>query len=698
MFEELSKDRLGFNPIFMMADSGARGSEDQIRQLAGMRGLMAKPQKKITGSIGEIIETPILSNFREGLTVLEYFISTHGARKGLADTALKTADAGYLTRRLVDVAQDAVVTEYDCGTIRGIDRTALKEGEEVIEPLKDRIVGRISLEDVYDPVTDDLILSAGQEIDEDKAELIEDCGIEKVRIRSVLTCEAKRGICIKCYGRNLATGKMVEMGEAVGIMAAQSIGEPGTQLTLRTFHIGGTASRIAAQSQKTVKSGGAVTFSNLQLVSGREGQKICVSRRGGVVLNDKKGREFHYAVPYGAVVKVEDGQEVEASSVIFEWDPYSEPILSDVPGTVEFVDIVEGITLKETLEETSGLRQRVIIEDRKKKHHPLIQVVDESGEILRKFAIPDGAHLQIHDRDKVYTGDLLVKIPSSVTKTRDITGGLPRVAELFEARKPKNAAVVTEVDGIVKFGEKIVRGKRKIIIKTGHVKEDGTEETRDYLIPYGKHLRVHDGDYVRAGNRLSEGPINPHDILRIKGEFAVQEYLVNEIQEVYRLQGVDINDKHIGTIVRQMLQKVRIEDPGDTEFLEGEQVDRYKFHEENNQIFRKGGKPSTCKPVLLGITKAALATDSFVSAASFQETTRVLTQAAIEGKVDELFGLKENVIMGHLIPAGTGVSKYRNIKVVPPSAEQKETSIFDISEEEYQENGYPQEESLEYLE
>jgi DNA-directed RNA polymerase subunit beta' len=681
MLVELSEDQQGFNPIFMMADSGARGSEDQIRQLAGMRGLMAKPQKKITGSIGEIIETPILSNFREGLTVLEYFISTHGARKGLADTALKTADAGYLTRRLVDVAQDAVITEIDCGTIRGIDRTALKEGEEIIEPLRDRIVGRISLEDIFDPVTEEIIVESGRVITEEKAEIIEDCGIEKVRIRSVLTCEAKRGICVHCYGRNLASGNKVEIGEAVGIMAAQSIGEPGTQLTLRTFHIGGTASRIAAQSRKTVKNPGEIHYKNLQFVIGRNGDKICTSRRGGVVLNDDKGREFHYAVPYGAIIKVEDGEKIQKDSVLFEWDPYSEPILSDVPGKIEFVDIVEGITLKETLEETSGLRQRVIIEDRKKKHHPLIQIIDENGEISRKFAIPNGAHLLVHDNDQVHGGDLLVKIPSSVTKTRDITGGLPRVAELFEARKPKNAAVVTEVDGVVKFGEKIVRGKRKIIIKTGHVDESGEEETREYRVPYGKHLRVHDGDYVRAGDRLSEGPINPHDILRIKGEFAVQEYLVNEIQEVYRLQGVDINDKHIGTIVRQMLQKVKIEDPGDTEFLEGAQVDRFRFHQENRQVMRKGGKPATCKPILLGITKAALSTDSFVSAASFQETTRVLTQAAIEGKIDELFGLKENVIMGHLIPAGTGVHKYRNIKILPRPRE-RESSIFENSEEE----------------
>ncbi|RMH71026.1 MAG: DNA-directed RNA polymerase subunit beta' [Gemmatimonadetes bacterium] len=662
MFREMELSYDGFNPIYMMADSGARGSREQVRQLAGMRGLMAKPQKKITGSVGEIIETPILSSFREGLTVLEYFISTHGARKGLADTALKTADAGYLTRRLVDVAQDAIITEEDCGTVRGIDRMALKEGEEVIVPLKDRILGRVALDDVVDPITDEIIVNAGTEIDETAANMIEDANIERVRIRSVLTCETRRGICVKCYGRNLATGRMVEVGEAVGIIAAQSIGEPGTQLTLRTFHIGGTAARIAAQSQKTVKSAGKITYEQLDTVTNKAGKTVAITRNGVLVLTDRNGRESRYAVPYGAMVMVSDGQDVGKNQVIFEWDPYADLILADISGEVRFVDIEEGITVREELDESTGLRQMVIVEDRERQKHPHIQIM-VNGERQRNYAIPIGAHILVHDGDKISAGDLLVKIPGGVTKTRDITGGLPRVAELFEARKPKDCAVVTEVDGRVVFGD-IVRGMRKIIIQTENELEDGTKEERVYHVPYGKHLRVHEGDRVEAGMRLSEGPVNPHDILRIKGEFEVQEYLLNEIQEVYRLQGVGINDKHIGVIVRQMLQKVQIENAGDTNFLEGERVDKFTFREENEKVMAQGGVPATAQPVLLGITKAALSTESFVSAASFQETTRVLTEAAIEGRRDNLLGLMENVIMGHLIPAGTGVGMYRSAKIV----------------------------------
>lgn len=658
MFERLREDMNGFNPIFMMADSGARGSKEQIRQLAGMRGLMAKPQKKITGQIGEIIETPITANFREGLNVVQYFISTHGARKGLADTALKTADAGYLTRRLVDVAQDVIVTEYDCGTILGLDISPLKDGEDIIEPLSDRILGRVIQEDVIDPITNELLANAGDEIDEDTAHTIEECGIEHVKIRSVLTCESRRGVCIKCYGRNLATGRTVSIGEAVGVIAAQSIGEPGTQLTLRTFHIGGTASRIAAQSKVTVKNEGYVNFRNLKMVETRIGTRIAISRNSEIIFTDEEERpRAQYQVPYGATILVEDKSFIKKDESIFEWDPYSSPILTDADGVAKFVDLIEGVTFQEELDDTTGLRQRVVIDSRDRSLHPHIHIVNKKGKRLRNYDIPTGAHILVHDGDSVMPGDILVKIPREMSKTRDITGGLPRVAELFEARKPKEAAVVTEIDGIVEFGG-IIRGLRKIVVKN----ELGDE--RLYIIPHGKHLSVHEGDRVKAGDRLCEGPINPHDILKILGEKEVQSHLVNEIQEVYRLQGVRINDKHIEIIVRQMLQKVKIEDPGDSEFLEGDRIDKVQFKLENQTLLGEGKEPATARPLLLGITKASLNTESFISAASFQETTRVLTDAAIQGKQDELLGLKENVIIGHLIPAGTGLNRYRNLKLV----------------------------------
>lgn len=655
LFENLSKVDEGFNPVFMMADSGARGSKEQIRQLAGMRGLMAKPQKKMVGQMGEIIETPIISNFKEGLTVLEYFISTHGARKGLADTALKTADAGYLTRRLVDVAQDSTITQEDCGTILGLDITALKEGEEIIEPLGDRVLGRVAAEDVIDPLTNEVIVTAGQEIDEEAAAIIDESPIDKVRIRSVLTCESPRGVCAKCYGRNLSTGRLVNIGEAVGVIAAQSIGEPGTQLTLRTFHIGGTAGRIAEESRISAKLDGIVKFNNVKVERYRDGNLIVLSTRGELHICEGDKVRTRYSLPYGARLLVSDGMEVKKGQVLFEWDPYSTPILAEKSGIVRYEDIIDEVTVREELDDKTGLRQRVVIEHKGKTIHPKI-LIESGGQIIGQYAIPTGAHLVAHDGDKVVVGDVLAKIPREIAKTRDITGGLPRVAELFEARKPKDRATVSEIDGVVEF-KGVARGMRRIVVKG----ETGDEH--EYLIPHGKHLRVRDGDVVKAGDKLSEGPINPHDILRIRGINAVQEYLVNEIQEVYRLQGVRINDKHIEMIVRQMLEKVRIDDPGDTNFLEGEQVDKLKVKDENAKVSSKG-KPAKFQPLLLGITKASLSTESFISAAAFQETTRVLTDAAVNGAVDRLLGLKENVIIGHLIPAGTGVPRNRHIRIM----------------------------------
>jgi len=664
MVRRLERSKDGLNPVYMMMVSGARGNRDQMRQLAGMRGLMAKPQKKLTGGIGEIIESPIKSNFREGLSVVEYFISTHGARKGLADTALKTADAGYLTRRLVDVAQDVTVTEDDCGTILGLEMTALKEGEDIIEPLKDRIVGNVALEDVVDPLDGESLVQAGGVILEDASDAIEEAGIQSVRIRSVLTCEAARGVCRRCYGRNLATMAPVDIGEAVGILAAQSIGEPGTQLTLRTFHIGGTAARIAAQTQRKSKMDGIVTLERVTTVESTEGDEIVTSREGQIVLKTEAGQiRSRLSVPYGATLSVVAGQEITAGELMFTWDPYSEPIVADAGGVVRFVDIVDDQTVREELDESTGRRQMVVTEDRNKKLHPTIQIWEEgkAAKKLREFIVPVGAQLISRDGAKVHPGETLAKISREVYKTRDITGGLPRVAELFEARRPKDPAVITEVDGHVRFGE-IKRGKREVLITP----DSGPERT--YEVPVGKHLRVHEGDQVRAGDRLSEGPINPHDILRIKGPRAVQEYLLNEIQEVYRLQGVKINDKHIGVIVRQMLQKVRISDPGDTQLLEGEHVDRAEFRDVNQRTITAEGKPARSEPLLLGITKASLTTESFISAASFQETTRVLTDAAVRGARDDLKGLKENIIIGHLIPAGTGIHRYSGIEFMVDEA------------------------------
>jgi len=716
MWEKLKKSNSGFNPIYMMADSGARGSREQIRQLAAMRGLMAKPQKKMTGEMGEIIENPIMSNFKEGLSVLEYFISTHGARKGLADTALKTADAGYLTRRLVDVAQDVIITEPDCGTILGLRIGDLKEGEEVIEPLRDRILGRVSAEDVFDE-EGNVLVEGGSLIDENIADKIYNAGIESVNIRSVLTCEAKRGVCGLCYGRNLATGKLVNIGEAVGVMAAQSIGEPGTQLTLRTFHIGGTAARIAAQSQASAKQDGFVHYENLRYVEREEGYYIAIARNGKIKLIDEDNRTLSvYIVPYGAQILVKEETEVKKGQVLFRWDPYVTGILTFNSGKVEFVDIIENVTYREEADEATGLRQRVIIESRNRSLSPQIRILDEEENELSTYILPIRSSIQVKDGDYLKAGDFLVKIPREISKTRDITGGLPRVAELFEARRPKDPAIVSEIDGRVKFGE-IRRGVRKITVTS----RDGQEE-KTYQIPYGKHILVHDGDYVEAGEKLCEGSIAPHDILTIMGANKVQEYLVNEIQEVYRLQGVRINDKHIEVIVRQMLQKIKVEDPGDTYYLPGDQVDRITFQDENNKIRSlvvitdpgdsdlkvnellsrteferlnqkltkakktpvksRPARPATFQPLLLGITKASLTTESFISAASFQETTRVLTDASIEGKIDYLRGLKENVVMGNLIPAGTGLNKYRKIKVYSPTVEESELETIEMAKEE----------------
>ncbi|MCK5734081.1 MAG: DNA-directed RNA polymerase subunit beta', partial [Candidatus Latescibacteria bacterium] len=652
LFENLRKDDNGFNPVFVMHDSGARGSEDQVSQLGGMRGVMAKPLKKITGGVGELIESPILANFKEGLSVLEYFISTHGARKGLADTALKTAEAGYLTRRMVDVAQDAIIMEEDCGTTRGIDVSALKEEERVDESLAERILGRVVLDDVEDPATGKILVPSGEEIIEEDAARIEQAGIESVRIRSVLTCEARRGVCVKCYGRNLAMGKIVDIGEAVGVIAAQSIGEPGTQLTLRTFHIGGMSSRIAEQSRVTVKRPGKVRYHEVLSVD-QDQKRIVVGRKGEIELLDLDDiPRARYQVPYGAILFVKDEQTVEEDTTLYEWDPYNNVILTDQEGTARFVDIREGVTVREEFDETSGSRQWVITDQRDRTLSPHVEVIDREGNRVRNYIIPVGARLAVYDGDSLRAGDVLAKILRASSKTRDITGGLPRVIELLEARRPKEPAVVTEIDGKVRMGG-VARGAREIFV----ISDDGEE--RKYLIPYGKHVRVHTGDWVVAGERLSEGSVNPHDILRIQGPSKVQEYLVNEIQEVYRLNGVRINDKHIEIIVRQMLQKVKVVDSGDTNLLEGDRVDRLHFEDGNTKVIEAGAEPATSEPILLGISKVSLMTDSFVSAASFQETTRVLTEAAIQGRKDPLLGLKENVIIGHLIPAGTGMSQYR---------------------------------------
>ena len=664
-----SSDRQGrFNPIFIMADSGARGSTQQIRQLAGMRGLMAKPS-------GEIIETPITANFREGLTVLQYFISTHGARKGLADTALKTANSGYLTRRLVDVAQDVIIIEEDCGTPNGIEITSLVESGEVIQTLGDRILGRIALQRIKDPIKGGILVKAGEEIDESAVERIENAGIEKVIIRSALTCETQTGICQKCYGRNLATGLPIELGEAVGVIAAQSIGEPGTQLTMRTFHIGGTASRVAMQTTLEVKRGGVLRYQNLRTVVNKAGDTIVMNRNGSLVIQDDQGWEReHYPVVYGAKIKARDGQRVSAGDNLVEWDPYTLSILTEYEGRIAFGDLIEGVTVKEDLDVVTGLSQKVVLEHAEEKLQPRISIKDSGGKTVGRYLLPMAARIMVAEGAPVDAGDVLVKIPRETTKTKDITGGLPRVAELFEARKPKEQAIISQVDGTVRFGG-FVRGMRRVLVVTD------ADEEREYLIPRGKHVNVHEGDSVRAGEPLMDGAVNPHDILDVLGEQELQKYLVNEIQEVYRLQGVTINDKHIEVIVRQMLKRLIIEEPGDTDFLVGEQVTKEVFAAKNKEALAEKGEPATGKPILLGITRSSLSTPSFISAASFQETTRVLTQASVSGMVDRLRGLKENVIMGRLIPAGTGARRYQQLELNTKMPESRPEPSMVVAEE-----------------
>ncbi|MFM7329164.1 MAG: DNA-directed RNA polymerase subunit beta', partial [Bacteroidota bacterium] len=701
LMKQMEGDSQGFNPIYMMMHSGARGSREQVRQLGGMRGLMAKPQKNLAGSVGSIIENPILSNFKEGLDVLEYFISTHGARKGLADTALKTADAGYLTRRLVDVAQDLVITEEDCGTLRGLKVSALKDNEDIVEPLSERILGRVSVHDVYDPLTEDLICAANQEINEEIAKRIEETSIEDVEIRSLLTCETRIGGCAKCYGRNLATGKMVQAGEAVGVIAAQSIGEPGTQLTLRTFHVGGTASNIAVDANIKAKFSGVVEFEGIRVVDtvNIEGAKVKVvmGRTGEIRILDKDKTRVLISnhVPYGSFLQVKDGQSVEKGDELCFWDPYNAVILSEFDGEIEFESIIEGITFKEEADEQTGHREKVITDTRDKTKNPAIVVKGKQD--TKGYNIPVGAHLAVDAGQTIKAGQVLAKIPRTMGKSRDITGGLPRVTELFEARNPSNPAVVSEIDGVVTYGG-IKRGNREIFIES----RDGVQ--KKYMVPLSKHILVQDNDFIRAGQPLSDGAITPNDILSIKGPTAVQEYLVNEIQEVYRLQGVKINDKHIEAIVSQMMEKVEILDSGDTTFLQGEYVDKFEFREVNDAVldkkfvtesgdsqrFRKGqiiterelrdensalkrkdlrivevrdAIPAVSAPTLQGITQASLKTESWLSAASFQETTKVLSEAAIRSKVDTLIGLKENVIVGHLIPAGTGQRRFNDLLV-----------------------------------
>ena len=665
MFKAMERqDKEGvINPIYVMADSGARGSKQQIRQLSGMRGLMAKPS-------GEVIETPITSNFREGLTVLQYFISTHGARKGLADTALKTADSGYLTRRLVDVAQDVIISEIDCGTADGIFVEPITEAGVEVEPLRDRIVGRVSLDKIKD-YEGNIIVDVNQEISEELANAVQAAGIERVNIRSVLTCESRRGACARCYGRNLATGRFVELGEAVGVIAAQSIGEPGTQLTMRTFHIGGTATRITEQSKLEARNSGFVRFIDMNVVRGRGEHLIAMNRNGLIAIVDEKGREKErYHVVYGARLRVEENQPVKLGELLAEWDPYTFSILTEAGGTIQFKDLQPGITIEEQVDEVTGLSQLVVtLPPGDEKHAPTIQVRDSAGRTRKKYLMPSRAHLMVQDGDEVQPGDVLAKIPRETTKTKDITGGLPRVVELFETRKPRDPAVISEIDGVVKYGE-ISKGLRKIYVES----EDGRTQ-KEYSIIRGVHINVQEGEHVKAGEPLIDGPLNPHDLLAVLGEKYTQAYLVNAIQEVYRLQGVNINDKHIEPIVRQMMRWVKVEDVGDTAFLLDEQVDKFRFREENDRIISEGGRPATGRPLLLGITKASLSTDSFISAASFQETTRVLTEAAVAGKVDYLRGLKENVIMGRLIPAGTGLERYRNIQLLtemppPPPPEE----------------------------
>ena len=702
LMKQLIADNDGFNSVYMMLDSGARGSREQIRQLGGMRGLMAKPQKSLKGSAGEIIENPILSNFKEGLSVLEYFISTHGARKGLADTALKTADAGYLTRRLVDVSQDVIITEDDCGTLRGLEITPLKDNEEIVQSLGDRIIGRSALDNIEHPETGEIIVAGGELISKDIAKAIDESGLEAVEIRSVLTCESKVGVCAKCYGKNLATGRIVEVGEAVGVIAAQSIGEPGTQLTLRTFHIGGVAQRLAGSSQITAKFKGVVETENLRTVKREvddEEVTLVVGRSGEVRITDGKGKVFSTNnIPYGSEIHVEEGQKVDKGDMICNWDPYNAVILSEFEGSVEYECLIEGSTYVEEVDEATGHADKRVIDNKDKTLNPAIRVIDKKGNVLRTYNLPVGSHIIVDDLEKITAGKILVKIPRMSGRSSDITGGLPRVTELFEARNPSNPAVVSEIDGIVRLGG-VKRGNREVFVKA----KDGSDE-RKYMVSLTKHILVQDNDLVYAGDMLSDGAIAPKDILAIKGPSAVQAYIVNEIQEVYRLQGVNIDDKHIEVVVRQMMQKVDIKDAGDTIFLEKEIVSKKDFQEENDWIFDKmyvedagdstvfragqivsarklrdensilkrkdlklvsarPARPAIGQPVLQGITRASLGTKSWLSAASFQETTKVLSEASISAKTDELLGLKENVIVGHLIPAGTGIREYEDIIV-----------------------------------
>ena len=721
LMDRIKTDQHGFNSLHMMVDSGARGSQEQVRQLAGMRGLMMKPQKSLSGASGEIIENPIVANFKEGLSVLEYFISTHGARKGLADTALKTADAGYLTRRLTDVAQDVIITQEDCGTIRGVDVSAIKDVELEREPLAERITGRVAQEDIYDPRTDELIVEAGNTIDEEIAERIDDASIDSVFIRTVLTCESERGICAKCYGRNLTTGKLVETGEAVGIIAAQSIGEPGTQLTLRTFHLGGTSSRIASQSQVDSSVEGTIKFDKINYVEREDflGKvKVVTGRRGSMGIFDEDGRQIKkYDIPYGSELRVDNNQLVKKAQPLYNHDPYNAVILTDIKGTVRFVDLVDNSTIQQVADEQTGHVAKVVIESKEKTLTPSIVITDANGE-EKTFNLPTGAYLSVEDNSTVLPGTILAKISKSDSKSRDITGGLPRVTELFEARSPHEPATVSEIEGIVKFGTR-KKGSREIIVES----MDGFDEKK-YNIPYGKHILVQEGDEIPAGEKITDGPIDPHDILKISGTNAVQEYLVNEIQDVYRLQGVKLNDKHIEVIVRQMLRKLKVISSGDTTFIEedlinrivmaqenrvmlesvfvenpgdskseiGDIITRTKMREINSEIERKGkqlleardAEPATFENILLGITQSALSTESFISAASFQETTKVLTNASIAAKVDDLIGLKENVVMGGRIPAGTGLKKYSNIilSTEDNSVEEKNEIITEESEKE----------------
>ena len=649
---EHNEGRKELNPVYLMVDSGARGNRQQVKQLAGMRGLMAKPS-------GEIIERPITSNFREGLTVLEYFISTHGARKGLADTALKTADSGYLTRKLVDASQDVIINEPDCGTVNGIVVRAIYEGDEEVVDLPTRIIGRVTCETVKDPVTGKAIIKKNDLIDEVSAAAVEKIGHEQLKIRSVLTCESGRGVCAKCYGRNLANGLLVKLGEAVGIIAAQSIGEPGTQLTMRTFHIGGTASQTFKQPIIKAKNDGEIRYTDLRTVQSLEGNWIVLNKNGSIGVHAKDGRELErYNIVIGSVISIADSGHVKKGDAFVQWDPYNVPILTEKAGKIEFRDMIQGVTIKKEVDEATGVMGTVVIEHKEDLHPQIVIVDDKTHEVVASYSIPAGAHVSVVEGKKASAGQLLAKTPRKIAKTKDITGGLPRVAELFEARRPKDACEIAKIDGTVEIGG-TVRGKRKVILRDP---DTGAEE--EHLIPLNKHIIAFKGDFVKKGSQLTEGPVVPHEILEVCGPQELQEHLVNEVQEVYRLQGVEINDKHIEIIVRQMLRKVKITEPGDTALLWGDQIDKLEFEAENARVIEKGGKPAEASPVLLGITKASLETDSFISAASFQDTTRVLTEAATLGKVDHLRGFKENVIMGHLIPAGTGFNTHRGINIV----------------------------------